>query len=410
MGRRTPVPHALAAIDVVSAELEVLRAAGFTPEQKAAAAAAKDQLGRATRAATGQDPTGGRAVMWWRGTQVETAYQSLHAARVSMISVYGPADLMAELPRALARAQSSLHPDDPRRLGVTTFKHKDERSTRAFLRRLVEDGYEASDQQYTRLRNFRNIVYLSCLAVLIVLGATLLVVTREPDLLPLCFTGSDPETFVCPSGEGAVGPSASDIWIVALMGLVGGALSAVVNIRSLRGTSTPYDAPVALALLKMPLGALTAVVGLVLVRGQFIPGLSDLDSQGQILAYAVLFGVAQHVLTRLVDQKAQALLNGLPAKDPESSPGSPVKDGMSFDVTYEDMDATSEYAPAGGADADESAPLPGDVGPSVPIESRAGEFDELTSGFQPNPYGDDEPQVQDDEAAPIADVTELDHA
>jgi hypothetical protein len=67
--------------------------------------------------------------------------------------------------------------------------------------------------------------------------------------------------------------------------------------------------------MKLPAGALTAIVGLILIHGEFVPGLSELDSQGQILAYAVLLGVAQHLFTRFVDRRAETVLNSLPSKD-----------------------------------------------------------------------------------------------
>jgi hypothetical protein len=60
------------------------------------------------------------------------------------------------------------------------------------------------------------------------------------------------------------------------------------------------------------LGALTAILGLVAIQGMFIPGLSQLDSQGQILAYALVLGFAQQALSRLLDKQAQILLEGLP--------------------------------------------------------------------------------------------------
>jgi hypothetical protein len=99
---------------------------------------------------------------------------------------------------------------------------------------------------------------------------------------------------------------------VAALGALGGALAATLSIRNLRGTSTPYDVPVALAFLKVPLGALTAILALVAIQGDFVPGLSILDSQGQILAYALVFGFAQQAFSRLLDQRAQDLLEGLP--------------------------------------------------------------------------------------------------
>jgi hypothetical protein len=41
---------------------------------------------------------------------------------------------------------------------------------------------------------------------------------------------------------------------------------------------------------------------------------SSLDSQGQILAYAIVLGVAQQLVTRFVDQKAQDVLAAVPSK------------------------------------------------------------------------------------------------
>ena len=74
------------------------------------------------------------------------------------------------------------------------------------------------------------------------------------------------------------------------------------------------DLKVSLAFLKLPAGALTAIGGLILIHGEFIPGLTDLDSQGQILAYAIILGVAQQLVTRFVDQKAEDVLAAVPSK------------------------------------------------------------------------------------------------
>jgi hypothetical protein len=126
-------------------------------------------------------------------------------------------------------------------------------------------------------------------------------------------------------------PAPGDVTLTALFGLLGGALSGAFAIRKLQGTSTPYSVPVALSLLKLPSGALSAVVGILLVRGEFIPGLSQLDNQPQILAYAFVFGLAQQVATRYVDERAQQLLGTVPSKaagdrdkgstaDPEDGP------------------------------------------------------------------------------------------
>ena len=89
-----------------------------------------------------------------------------------------------------------------------------------------------------------------------------------------------------------------------------------VSVRHVRGTSTPYNVAAALALLKFPAGALTAMGGLIAIGGALVPGLTALDTQPQILAYALLFGYAQQLLTGLIDKRAMDLVNSVPRKDP----------------------------------------------------------------------------------------------
>ena len=111
-----------------------------------------------------------------------------------------------------------------------------------------------------------------------------------------------------------------DVPAILVIGASAAALSAAVAIRQVKGSSTPYSLPVALAALKIPTGALTALLGLLLLRGQFVPGFSALDFPAQVVAWAVLLGYAQQLLTRLIDQRAQLVLKAVgtpPKADPE---------------------------------------------------------------------------------------------
>jgi hypothetical protein len=67
---------------------------------------------------------------------------------------------------------------------------------------------------------------------------------------------------------------------------------------------------------KLPLGAFTAVTGLLLLGADFVPGFSELDSQRQILAYALAFGYAQQVVSRLIDDRARTIVGRLPVAQP----------------------------------------------------------------------------------------------
>lgn len=52
-----------------------------------------------------------------------------------------------------------------------------------------------------------------------------------------------------------------------------------------------------------------------LMRGQFVPGLSALDTSAQILAWALVFGYAQQLFTRLVDRQGQTVLDSVRGAD-----------------------------------------------------------------------------------------------
>ena len=60
-------------------------------------------------------------------------------------------------------------------------------------------------------------------------------------------------------------------------------------------------------------------MGILLVRGEFVPGLSQLDNQPQILAYAFFFGAAQQIATRFVDERAREVLGRVPTNAPPSA-------------------------------------------------------------------------------------------
>jgi hypothetical protein len=189
-------------------------------------------------------------------------------------------------------------------------------------------------REQLRLRSFRNILTAT------IIGLTLLAISMAifgwffPMRVPLCFQPSleSGETVIaCPTAfsnrippEAQPGPvliyrisEAVRPWdhlTVELVGLTA-AVVATIRIRNIRGSSEAPDLPLLLALLKLPMGAITAFLGLLLVRGQFIPGLSALDSPAQILSWALVFGFAQQLFTRLVDQQGQTVLDNVRATD-----------------------------------------------------------------------------------------------
>lgn len=325
MAKRRTIWVQQVAVDVTSLEisLAMARARELSPEQEAAAGGVQAFIDRARAAAGREDPVPWRVVNWWRGVLVEAAYRNLHAARAHLVDLYSPAEIDAEIPGAVARAHSTLHRDDPRCITPQQLRDLPGDRRRAWLRRLLQDGYEAVDLRHAQLRSFRNILLIAAACIIVLLTLTTVLVAQSPDALPLCFPvplddaagGTGTDLVNCPTRAGTPGPTGGDIGIVVLVGLLGGALAASVAIRGIKGTSTPYDVPVALAWLKVPLGAFTAVLGLVAIQGGFVPGLTALDSQEQILAYALVLGFAQQAFTGVLDRRAQSLLDHVPSKD-----------------------------------------------------------------------------------------------
>lgn len=411
MAARTPrrvwVQNVAVGVRVLEIRLDVAAATGLGPDQQAAADGVRKLLRKAEDAACGVDPKAGRLSNWWGGTLAGAAYQNLHAARAQMVDVYDDAEMAAEIPVAVARSQMSLHRDDPRRLEPFAFDNRTVTQQRALLRRAIEDGYDAVDRQHDRLRSFRNINLMLALFIAVLVAVTVAFVSRRPEIMPLCFpaSGSAGQGLQnCPTGTGVEGPGANDIVVVSMLGLLGGALAAAVSIRNLRGTSTPYDLPVALAMLKVPLGAFTAFLGLIAIRGDFVPGLSALDSQQQILAYALLLGFGQQVFTHALDRRAQTLLDGVPSKDSSTTPQGPVPHPAQVPPQTRGSVPAEVQTSRSASDANRNGSAAGKVEASLPGVSLRSE-----PPYQPPPDDGDEDVVQDDGSRTLPTVPVGDH-
>jgi hypothetical protein len=217
----------------------------------------------------------------------------------------------------------------------------------------VRAASSAALREQLRVRSFRNVLVVTTLLMTLLAIGVAVTGFFHPTMIPLCFAPeeSGQAVVVCPTAQsapfstsqqpGTAGqPSrgtplrdiddavrqtatAQDLLVVELIGLTAAAVAAAAAIRGIRGSSERYGLPVALAALKLPTGAITAFLGLLLMRGQFVPGLSALDTSAQILAWALVFGYAQQLFTRLVDQQGQSVLESVRGADklqPEPTP------------------------------------------------------------------------------------------
>ena len=278
-----------------------------------------------------RQPRTARLANVWSGALVTSAFANLHAAKVVLVDLYAEEDIQAAAPGVLARLQACLPSDDQRRRraeamfgsqisaeptdslsqgwlnGQNRTQPAERRPVasgpqagratgelalrRSLLRDAMQVSYDAADEQYARVRSFRNVLVTGAVLLSMLVIAVCLVGARNPNAIPLCSspsstTAAAPPTaphMVCPTSELADTPRGGDVAVIALMGVLGAALSATLAVQKLRGTAAPYSVPVGLAFFKLPAGALTAIAGLVLIKGDFVPGFPSLIVRGRSL-------------------------------------------------------------------------------------------------------------------------------
>jgi hypothetical protein len=294
------------------------------------------------------------------GSLRERAMSNLDAAEAHLLNIAPAQYLLGQMPSLLQHVRCHLVPGDPRReeleriagrIGLNepnrpqmqpaaTVPHRERESVveqeRVQIVAAMRAASSAALREQVRVRSFRDVLVATTMVMSLLAIALAITGWLYPSLLPVCFAPEEAgsATVVCPTQQSAsfpavrVGTSPSetswdidnaveqtvrpwDLLLVEMIGLTAAAVAAAAAIRKIRGSSERYGVPLALAALKLPTGAVTAFLGLLLMRGQFVPGLSALDTSAQILAWALVFGYAQQVFTRLVDQQGQTVLNSV---------------------------------------------------------------------------------------------------
>jgi hypothetical protein len=262
------------------------------------------------------------------GKDIDRAYANIHEAETNLMRLVTDDELAQLGPSVLAASQNYLPRTDPRRRQLERlFKDTNNEITpghRDLAISTLLASSRAEESERTRARSFRNILMVSTglatiLAVTFVVWGFLAPSTIG-DLL--CFEPRNPfPPFtlerICPTGDTADG---SDPLLVEAFGAAAAAFVGARSLTKLQLTARPYSIPVLLLLLRIPVGALAALLGLILIHGGFIPGLSNLDNGPQIVAWAILFGILQEGVTHLVDRQGSAVLSNIHGSEREFQP------------------------------------------------------------------------------------------
>ncbi|GAA3623605.1 hypothetical protein GCM10022419_131560 [Nonomuraea rosea] len=247
----------------------------------------------------------------WSGTALDRTWENINQVEVALLRLMPDKDLPWWGSDVLARALQHLGPQDPRRVKLEEHLRDQDGQLSPQDRTLavitLQAANIAAQQEKVRLRSFRNTILISTTVMTLVAVALALVGALIPQAIKLCF--NEPSTGPsCPIGRV---PTAWDVPVVEIVGLASASLVGAIGLRHIYGTSTPYTLPIVLALLKLPAGAVSAVIGLVLIQARFVPGLSELDTSAQIIGWAAIFGAAQQLVTRLVDEQGQQVLENV---------------------------------------------------------------------------------------------------
>lgn len=176
---------------------------------------------------------------------------------------------------------------------------------------------EAQEEERARLHSFTQILICSIVIMLLIAVAFVIWASIDSELAQLfCFQDQEfPQVLNCPIGSS---PEGSDVFLIEFIGMFAAALAGAISLRGMKGTASPYHISVLLLVLRLPVGAMAAVLGILLISGEFLPGLTHLDTGAQIVAWAAAFGILQEPVTRTVDRQGRQMLsNALPPEDPE---------------------------------------------------------------------------------------------
>jgi hypothetical protein len=240
---------------------------------------------------------------WWWGTEVERAWSSLREAEQQLFK-HGRGGTAVDIdPEVLAQATRHLGEKDPRRVALekageastATLTAKDIERRRTIQLAALRAAHAASDRKNQEARYLRNRLLVATIFSSVCILVLLLVQWRVPR-----------NTFITPPAEWT-GSSWVLLGLVVLFGAVGSLVTAIPAVAAIPSDFTPFNLPLQQALLKVVVGPLTAVIGLLIVSSGLVV-VEYADTFLGLLVLAVILGAGQQAVTRFVDSRASEIL------------------------------------------------------------------------------------------------------
>jgi IPT/TIG domain len=258
-----------------------------------------------------------RIADWWTGSEVDQAWAELHTAAQALLLIQDQGVVKSQLADMAAAVVTSLEPDDVRRKDyLQTLQHLAPVSRgisladRAQLRAIRQACDSSSDGGHADARAFRNTLILNGSILAAALAIVTIIAWLDPSFRSI-FAAAHTQ------------PSRWYVFELELIASLSGLTGAVLALRNYTGFQYTYGLPWVQAFLKATTGAATGLLGVLLVRAGVAGTLTLKPGVGTYLV-AVVFGYAQYLFTRLVDQQANAALKSAGSRsDPSITPTVP---------------------------------------------------------------------------------------
>jgi hypothetical protein len=251
------------------------------------------------------------------GGNLMSAYISLHAAEADSLLLLDADQLKAKLPSVYEQAVAYLPKGDKRISAVTNLMSPSTTLNPSADGRVAWEALtyanKREDQQQLQVRDFRTTLGASFIVALAVAVGLGFAAHFHPAYFPFCvLKAAGKTTLICPSGGSQ--PSASDAPLVLGMGALGGILSFVISLSAINPPGVRYSLSAVQGLLKIALGALTAVLGIMVLSTLLSTDSSVLNSQLKLLVAAAVFGYSQQLFTSVLDRKGTNLQDAAAGK------------------------------------------------------------------------------------------------
>lgn len=245
---------------------------------------------------------------WWWGTEIERAWARLHEVEERTVDLLPDSELRARASEALGYASFHLK-DDKRQKDLEALladpSHTNTAELRPSVIGVLRAAHDNSDRSNQEARYLRNRLILASGVCLFFTALTLLTqrLFRDDHFLTL------------PDDSFKDAPW-QYLFLVMFFGSVGALFTAIPAMSKVPLGHSPFNLPLQQGLLKLILGPLVAVVGLLILDADVLHVGSSNTLIGSLLL-ATVFGAGQHAVTRYVDQRASEILTA--ETDPANS-------------------------------------------------------------------------------------------